>query len=148
MNTNTLPKVPSELLALALSDLELVEKDDKYVINMGFWHTINHNKYIEEETPRCAVCMAGSVLAKTLNLDFTVNYDPAARAEAWECEVYAINSFRQGYIREGFVYLLRYDAWRSSGLPSEVPIVEYDDDPVEFKNGIRSIIQLLKEKGL
>ena len=51
----------SVLLSLALDDLELVEKDSNYKINMNTWHT-------KPEGKKCEVCLAGSVLAKTLNI--------------------------------------------------------------------------------
>lgn len=65
-----LPTKPSALLRLALEDLEAVEADKKYKVAMGKWH---------EPNGACKVCLAGSVLAKTLqvprNLDLSYDYD-------------------------------------------------------------------------
>ena len=47
----------SVLLSLALDDLESVEKDPNYGIDMGNWH--------RKEKGQCYVCLAGSLLAKT-----------------------------------------------------------------------------------
>lgn len=55
-----LPAVVSELIELALNDLELVEEDERYVVNMERWHE-------PELTGVCAVCLAGAVMASTLN---------------------------------------------------------------------------------
>ena len=49
----------SELLNLALDDIELVNNDYDYAINMNTWHTR------EYEHEQCEVCLAGSMLAKT-----------------------------------------------------------------------------------
>ena len=52
-----LPNKPSELLKVALTDLELVEGDSKYRVDMRNWHTPQYDK-------TCEVCLAGSVMAK------------------------------------------------------------------------------------
>lgn len=36
-----LPNNPSDLIMLALKDLVLIEKNKKYTVNMGAWHTPN-----------------------------------------------------------------------------------------------------------
>ena len=48
----SLPNQPSELLKLALNDLEQVENDPRYDINMGEWHY-----------PRSTGCSARSISA-------------------------------------------------------------------------------------
>jgi hypothetical protein len=55
-----LPDKPSDLLQLALDDLELCEKDRNYTIDMSEWHTPS-----QDESEKCAVCIAGAVIAKT-----------------------------------------------------------------------------------
>ena len=58
-----LPNKPSELILVALHDLELCEADKNYKIDMGDWHAhnISNNK--------CYVCLAGAVMAKNLDVD-------------------------------------------------------------------------------
>jgi hypothetical protein len=41
--------------------MDLVKADSRYVLDMSVWHQSGVNK--------CHVCMAGSVLAKTLGTD-------------------------------------------------------------------------------
>jgi hypothetical protein len=45
---------PSALILAALADLEQVENDPRYEVEMGTWHDPNG---------KCAVCLAGSVMA-------------------------------------------------------------------------------------
>jgi len=56
--TLELPDLPSELIMEALADLRATEKNKKFKINMGTWHTPNGV---------CSVCFAGAVLAQKCN---------------------------------------------------------------------------------
>lgn len=55
-----LPDKLSELLRLAVKDAKLCEEDSNYELNMSFWHQLVKDK--------CIVCLAGSVMAQTLEL--------------------------------------------------------------------------------
>lgn len=57
-----LPTKLHELIYIALHDLEMVEKDPKYSVDMGQWHFYSDQKDV------CYVCLAGSVMANTLEL--------------------------------------------------------------------------------
>lgn len=53
----------SDVLELALRDLKMVEKDEKYEVKMTEWHQpISYSK--------CQVCLAGSIMAKSLKVPF------------------------------------------------------------------------------
>ena len=54
----TLPDKPSELIRLALSDLEKCEGDSRYEVDMNEWHVPTQKGHV------CYVCLAGSVMAK------------------------------------------------------------------------------------
>lgn len=55
-----LPEKLSDLLLLALADIEKVERDhQRFTVSMEAWFRVNH---------RCAVCMAGAVMACTLGV--------------------------------------------------------------------------------
>lgn len=56
----SLPDKPSELLAVALRDLEKCEKDPRFEIDMNVWCE-------RTGTGHCAVCLAGSVMMQSLN---------------------------------------------------------------------------------
>jgi hypothetical protein len=55
----SLPLVPSELIDVAVHDLELCAADPRYEINMMNWH--------EPFGDRCLVCLAGAFMAQTLH---------------------------------------------------------------------------------
>jgi len=56
-----LPHKRSELIRLAVADLEKCEHDSRFIIDMSCW--------IISTRDTCAVCLAGSVMAQTLNMD-------------------------------------------------------------------------------
>jgi hypothetical protein len=56
---DTLPNKPSELIRVALKDLEEAERDPHYEVEMCTWHRPSST------TGVCTVCLAGSVLAKS-----------------------------------------------------------------------------------
>lgn len=51
---------PSEVIRVALKDLERVEHNDLYQVDLGHWHKPIGSK--------CFVCLAGAVLAGTLGV--------------------------------------------------------------------------------
>jgi hypothetical protein len=59
MNAPALPDTLSGLLRVAVRDARLVQKDPAYRLDMGTWHSPTGNE-------RCSVCLAGAVMAKTL----------------------------------------------------------------------------------
>ena len=91
----------SELLNLALDDLELVENDDDYAINMKTWH------YQDKESDPCEVCLAGSVLAKTFNVSKTYNFNSSDVSIGQETmpKLYAIDCIREGDLKTALWYL-------------------------------------------
>ena len=64
-----LPKYPSELLQLALDDIEVIGKDKRYHIDIRRTHQFNL------ETKKCHVSLIGSVLANTLKADNMFSFD-------------------------------------------------------------------------
>ena len=114
LEAQRLPDKPSELLILAMEDIERVEADPRYKIDMGSWH---------EPNGKCKVCAAGSVMAKTLKLPINVNSDyEGCHVETNEQNVdfdsdterklAAINSFRCGDM---------YDGFKKMNLSSKIP---------------------------
>jgi len=108
-----LPDKPSELLLLALEDLEAVEQDPAYLVDMRHWASRNR-RYTQE----CSVCLAGSVMVKRLipkqylnDLD-SFQFEPINfhRGFLMGCEdvankLYAINFFRIGAVEAGLTQL-------------------------------------------
>lgn len=61
-SAESLPRLPSALLRLAVADSMACEQDPSYVLEMTTWMGR------DSETGRCQVCMAGAVLARTLGI--------------------------------------------------------------------------------
>jgi len=59
----TLPKTPSKFISMALKDLRKIEKDERYIVDMGNWH------YTRNSRGPCYVCLAGAVMARELGSD-------------------------------------------------------------------------------
>lgn len=140
MSTKELPNKPSELLNLALNDLELCEKDSKYVINMGTWHLP------EEED--CLVCLAGAVMAKSLDCDIDAEISPSEMKllASDQAKLNALDRVIKGDVG-GFLGGCGVDRLRASQY-AYISVIFYDDNPVLFKETLRDLAGELKEDGL
>lgn len=99
-----LPKKPSALILLALNDLAKAERTKGYEINMGDWHVAADTapRY-DPETCKvtapdddCYVCLAGSVMAFSLNVPRSVELTPGDFSTDVQNALYAVNDFRVG----------------------------------------------------
>ena len=70
LNTFSFPEKLSEALRMAIEDFKAIIKNKKhgYYIDLDFWHIPREDG--------CAVCLAGSVLAKTLKMPININITP------------------------------------------------------------------------
>ena len=139
MNNERLPDEPSELLALALSDLEKVERSSEYQVSMMDWHAPT------TEAGVCNACMAGAVMAKTLEVNRFEEYLPSDFGTDTENKLFSINRFRKGCLTSG-LEILGIDRPRS--LASEIDVADYHEDPNQFKENMRDIIEALEREGL
>lgn len=165
IKTTKLPEKPSELLKLAMLDLEKVEADPRYRVDMGEWHKPNG---------RCSVCLAGSVMAKTLGLPPNKDdpfYDGRRRrAEIirWRLpdyrtspaspdvdptisfKLFALDCFRNGDITCAFGYL---GIKRPEALPNSIGgelsyMSEDHHRRPQWKNHMADLIGILQAEGL
>lgn len=83
-----LPDKLSDLLELALNDCQIVFTSGRYIENMEYWH---HPK-----GDRCAVCMAGAVMANTLRVPIEESVDPTHMESDTLERLLAINDMRTG----------------------------------------------------
>lgn len=125
-----LPDKRSELLKLALSNLELIEEDPFYEVKMAIWHDRNF------ENEKCQVCFAGSVMAKTLDAPFreyvcpdTFNYETMAK-------LYWLDRVRTGYVD-----------CLSPIYPFPTYLHSYKESPEGFKLWVRTVIEQLEKEG-
>ena len=132
---------PSELLELALNDLELCEKDPRYRIDMSDWHLTL--------TPHgvCSVCLAGAMLAKSTDWPIDETYDLFCGEH--DTQVEAVDMLRNGSIGRALLHLgvISYGDEVPDGL-SDVWVPNYTFQPEVFKARLRSIVQLLQEYDL
>jgi hypothetical protein len=134
-----LPDKPSELLLVALADLEAVEQDKRYVVNMRVWHEANG---------QCAVCLAGSVMAKTLNVSpvdsvipdvFDVDaYDKLLTLDDFRCGSLDYGLRRLGLPETGIDNIDSLDEWGA----------DYDGNREEWWNAMLGIVGILQAEGL
>ena len=142
MTNEILPDKPSELIRLALHDLELCEQDDRYSINMGHWHAPSKNK--------CYVCLGGSVMAKSLNADILKDLRPLDCNDKTEAKLLALDEFITGYIYDG-IKLLRPESFkhmRFDNLSDKRDIIPYEENPEEFKQQMHQLADDLEREGL
>ena len=91
----------SELLEVAVNDYKKISKDNRYFFKPNLWHTQYipwHTQDIyesihESSNNRCNVCLAGCVIAKTLDIPSNKETDPKEFDFRTENYLYAIDSF-------------------------------------------------------
>jgi hypothetical protein len=141
-----LPKKPSALLELAIKDLEAVEKDPRYVVWMTQWHRSDYT-WSPAHGNKCAVCFAGSVLAKTVKVPISQDVDTDGSDPIWvnyRKQLLALNEFRTGDVRTGAALL----DIKGVALPRNRCVAEYDINPKSFKRSMRKLASQFKEIGL
>lgn len=146
MQTQTqieLPSLPSALLRLALNDLEKCELDPRYRINMNFWH-------VPKQGAPCVICLAGSILAKTINLP--INQE----CSVWDEEdqsitkdnknkLSAVNQLRLGNIG---IALAKLNLSRLEELLYFIDICPYEINSNQFKADLWKLVALLESHSL
>lgn len=150
--TKTLPDKPSELILVALKDLEKLENRRGIVIDMGEWLTEN----VEGGKKVCSVCMAGAVMYNRLGI--RPHDDPDSMNlitpgdlsdEATSAKLSALNHFRMGDINVGLVRM----GLSCSSLPAnltdgeELSDLSFEDRP-EWKNHMLDLAGILQAEGL
>lgn len=147
-----IPKLPrelSELIKVALHDLELVEKDKRYRVHMNTWHA--YSTIIDQ----CLVCFAGSVLAKTckapirkfIALGGETSFHPLIAYK-----LYALDDVRLGLVGtalEKIGHALSDEDWKLFDFMREDEHwVDYSVDPEGFKLNMITLIGVLESEGL
>ena len=136
--TDKLPDKPSDLLALALSDLAKIEASPEYEVNMEDWHQ-------PKKSGVCEVCMAAAVMAKTLKVDRFKGYMPCDFETDTGKKLMALEYFCRGDLTYA-LKTLGFDHPRF--LVGEIDAADYDDNRKQFEKDMRAIIKALKGEGL
>lgn len=154
-----LPKKLSDVILLALEDLRKIEKDPKYMIDMGVWHEPRTSRE-DKNTKVCAVCFAGAVLAKTFKKDplkpFVVevesnNYLHTGLPHTTEGKLSALDSLRNADVYEALelagVKNEDIDKAVKKGLKVYLHIPYYDEAPGQFKRAMHNVARNLAKYG-
>jgi hypothetical protein len=133
-----LPEKLSELIEVALEDLEKVERLPKvYRVEMSTWH--------RQEEGLCSVCLAGVVIAMRLGLAPTETLKISSSApNKTQKALLALNATRCGAVQDAVLYL----GGDFDKAPAYVSVTAYSRDPAEFKKDLRAIVEHLKGVGL
>ena len=123
-----LPNKKSELLTLALRDLEVVEKDNKYTVDMG--------DYYHQTMNSCYVCLAGAVMANTLDAESIVI---GIRNRVYTNMFGEDNKNKLRWLND----VREFCEYRFNNLIEVCGIYhcEYNNDPDNFKVSIRKVIE-------
>lgn len=140
MLKSKLPDLPSKLLEVALLDLEKLEKNPAYSINMDNWHSVG-------ASGKCRVCLAGCVMTLELGADIYDDVAPSRYPSRDADKLWALNQFRCGRIIPGILYLGEELEYRYKGKHC-VPVVPYEDNPEDFKRDMVDLIVYLESQGL
>lgn len=127
---------PSELLRIALGDLEKCEANDSYQIDMRQW---------VRSGEVCSVCLAGCVMVQTLNMLFWRGQvlNPRMAFDEWPERLYAIESFARGKIDQA----LRLMGCCVAGeIRDTRTITRYRNSIIEFKIDMFQLVLDLEEE--
>lgn len=134
------PQRMSEAILMALEDLEAVEQDPRYKVYMDSWHSPDPG------WNKCMVCLAGSVMAKTLKASHHHYEVPLHFGNPWDKILCALDQIRLGDIIGASM------VW-SGGFPTSIAysrpfsVVSYHIDPDKFKAHLREIAEDLQRVG-
>lgn len=132
-----LPDLPSELILLALDDLEKSILHPDYEVSMSKWHLPEGNK--------CYVCLAGSVMAHSLNAPRKAHLIPNSYDGTIQNKLSALDHFRIGDIETGLRLMNRPLPY---GTPRSINLPVYTDVPhEEWKGYMLKIVAILQDIG-
>lgn len=136
-----LPRVPSQLIRLALKDLAKCEKSPLYEVDMSGWHIpIPPNG----TRAMCSVCLAGAVMAQSLQVPLLANEQPWTPKHLDNFnQLMALDSLRKGRVST---------ALRILGLPDagdhDRPVHYYGMDPKRFRRDMLKLARDLEKAGM
>ncbi len=147
-----LPEKISDLINMAIDDIEAIEKMENYVIDMGTWHETTK---FDDGVEKCAVCMAGAVMVNTLKANYDQTIFPLSYAgnDPYTAQrLMALNSFRIGDLEGGWNDIHENEdgdndcVW-PDGLEEDVEVDQYDVNPELFKEQMRNIAKMFADVG-
>lgn len=153
-----LPSKASDLIDLAVKDIEAVERSKKFKIGMD---RVYHGTLIDSTSGRkvCEVCFGGAVLAKSIGCEPTEAGTTKAKNlldenNSLAKKIFALDSFRVGEVIHGLTQLRGADLSAavekklySHGI-YDFEATEYSKNPLAFKLEMRTLAFKLRQVGL
>ncbi len=137
-----LPNKLSALIRVALADLRKCEEDPKYVIFMEDWH-------VPQDNGVCAVCLAGAVMAKSLNADVRYRLLPLDFiGPVISNKLRALNDARLGDVGAALCNLRISGLYAEEQFKYDRPITCTEDDFEEFHTQMCILAADLEKDGL
>lgn len=147
---SVLPKKASDLIELALNDLEKVQKLKSVRIDMNKWHEPKKKSGV------CKMCLAGSVMSKTFKTSRKLDLTPGDLklkkliSSADYAALSALNDFRAGRVDYGLQCFSLYgdkDKANAAGM-SKVVIPEFTGKGTKFKKAMRALVVAMRAIGI
>ncbi len=129
---------PSQLIRVALEDLEKQEKLPNKNIFMGDWH------HWDDETNKCNICLAGAVMCERFNVLDTQDVSYENFEDDSSRQFRALNSFRRGEVEDAFDNL---GIKNTFDIPNK-DIAYYPNSPTQFKKDLLELADELESHGL
>lgn len=136
--SRALSKIPSKAIRQAIKDLIAAEKDNRYRINMAYWHRSDLGY------AKCEVCLAGSVLRRIVNnpeLDITPY---VFKNKNLVNRLRGLDHFANGYAQMGLAYF----SYSKTGIDTRYVIPAYETNPEAFKKQLLILADDLEAIGL
>lgn len=133
-----LPGRPSRLIAIALEEVEYIEKLPKFQVQMAEWIAK------DEATGDCAVCFAGAVMVMRLGAKMG-KHTSIHNFPHEKCALKAIDLLRCGEVTSALGFLGLPREW---GAQFDREIVSYDEDSSLCKAQLRELKDKLLKMGM
>ena len=136
----TLPDKPSELLRLALQDLDVASAAGNVIIDMERWH--------EARFDGCYMCLAGSVMRETLGKSDKDLVSPDDFTSEVRRKLFAIDSFRTGSVHGGLEYLgYQINIERRQWANRFHDMIDYHEDEQEWRRNMEEMVEAMEAHG-
>jgi len=148
---NKLPEKASDAIRMVVKDLEAIEKDDRYVVDMEVWHK-------PSLSGKCHVCMAGAYLARNTSAEpyqrTYPDYSQQLKVDSFDAlRKYNFELFLDAWIKED-KEIKRLTAILEKVLDIHTyknPVLSlgyfYEHNPDQFKQNILTIAATLENEG-
>lgn len=130
------PDTLPEMVIAAVGDAQKIEKDDRYELDMTFWHQakgdpiyyamIDGRIQKVTTTKRCHVCFAGTVIACRSNTPHFSSTSPTSFDPTFKKKLYAIDAFRTGQVWSAYS-LIGSDIPKNAEAVTCFILEHYDD---------------------